>query len=115
MRYAPLLAIAFLLVACATPREEPRAYEYQHEIFDAAEGCTIDKRLRLNVSIDAPLNELEQAQLATFMRCAADHIPEYLNSRGAEGWRLLSFEALPTPAGSFPTLHYRLVWERPRP
>jgi len=115
-----MAAIVLVLASCSTPA----AYEYEYQIINTRRACEPDYEtwLKLYEAITHPESVLDQSEMelayaeaSKIVTCTASAVQGVIAERGAEGWRLVAFEALQPGAYDLGVEYiYRLVWERPK-
>jgi hypothetical protein len=115
-----MAAIVLVLASCSTPA----AYEYEYQIINTRRACEPDYEtwVQLYSVYTYPEGVMEQSEIeaaaaaaSKIVTCTAGAVQGVIRERGAEGWRLVAFEALQPGAYDLGVEYiYRLVWERPQ-
>ncbi len=122
-----LFSISILiLVGCTsnTSSSVPVRYEYKYEIINTRDQCEPDLQTWTKIYMDlgglgTGINKDAYAEgvkaVSKLVECTGDVLQSHISQLGDAGWRLVSFEALPSTEYDFGVEYvYRLVWERPK-
>ncbi len=122
-------AFVLILASCSTPQTKseppkPVIYEYEYEIINTRAVCEPDFQTwtRLYTAFAYPElvsdksdKDKAYAEGAKIVECTAGILQSNISQRGADGWKLITFEALqPGTYDLGVEYSYRLVWERPK-
>lgn len=115
-----MAAVVLILAGCAGPV----VYDYQYQLVNTRTACEPEYEtwLTLYNAFTYPETVLEQsdielayAEATKIVECTAGAVQGVISQRGADGWKLITFEALQPGVYDLGVEYiYRLVWERPK-